>query len=329
MASLQVEDGGHDLERLRGAMPGALRVEELSALERRLRWQVLGASGSTTSTLLRSGLRLSASTVSWEQPWRMAVEHGLSSIKLILMRGCGPRLRTSDGGDHGLRGGLFHMGQIRRPVRLEFEFGEPPSRCLHEQLALEVERERLLEMLGAKALPEPLEQVLQGAGAYPTRALPMGPALFRLFDELLGCDARGASRVLHLEAKGIELLASLVDRIEECARGQAPGLSAVDRERLERARQMLIARLEEAPSLAALARAAGLNEFKLKAGFRALFGRPVHAYLRERRMHEALRLLRLRRYTVTEVATRVGYANPSKFAAAFRKQFGQSPSDLG
>jgi AraC-like DNA-binding protein len=31
---------------------------------------------------------------------------------------------------------------------------------------------------------------------------------------------------------------------------------------------------------------------------------------------------------VTEVAQRVGYENPSKFAAAFRRQFGLSPSSL-
>ena len=31
---------------------------------------------------------------------------------------------------------------------------------------------------------------------------------------------------------------------------------------------------------------------------------------------------------VTEVAQRVGYSNPSKFAAAFRRRFGMSPSAL-
>ena len=73
---------------------------------------------------------------------------------------------------------------------------------------------------------------------------------------------------------------------------------------------------------------AGFNETLLKGRFRALFGTSVFAYLRQIRMEEARRLLLERHLNVTEVAQRVGYANPSKFAAAFRRQFGKSPSAL-
>jgi AraC-like DNA-binding protein len=49
---------------------------------------------------------------------------------------------------------------------------------------------------------------------------------------------------------------------------------------------------------------------------------------RQQRMEEAHRLLRAGRHNVTEVAARVGYENPSKFAAAFRKHFGVRPSSV-
>ncbi|WP_437947622.1 helix-turn-helix domain-containing protein [Sorangium sp. So ce296] len=39
--------------------------------------------------------------------------------------------------------------------------------------------------------------------------------------------------------------------------------------------------------------------------------------------------MRQRACNVTEVAQRVGYENPSKFAAAFRKRFGVPPSTVG
>jgi AraC-like DNA-binding protein len=120
----------------------------------------------------------------------------------------------------------------------------------------------------------------------------------------------------------------MCDELLEAARAEQPRLSADDVERLERVRRHLVERLEEPPTLAALARMAGWNETKLKGGFRALFGTSVFAYVRQARMEEARRLLLARRLNVTEVAQRVGYENPSKFAAAFRKQFGLPPSAL-
>ncbi len=141
-------------------------------------------------------------------------------------------------------------------------------------------------------------------------------------------DVKGASRLLWYEAKSLELIALMTDELAETARASAPNLSAHDIDRLERVRICLSEHLDEPPTLAELARKAGFNENKLKGGFRTLFGAPVFAYLRQLRMEEARRLLRKHHLDVSEVAQRVGYANPSKFAAAFRREFGMSPSAL-
>ena len=60
--------------------------------------------------------------------------------------------------------------------------------------------------------------------------------------------------------------------------------------------------------------------------FRREVGVSPIAYVRRRRLEQSLQLLESGRYGVTEVATRVGYENPSAFAAAFRQQFGVAPS---
>jgi AraC-like DNA-binding protein len=156
----------------------------------------------------------------------------------------------------------------------------------------------------------------------------MTPRLFRLLEELANADVRGASRLLWYEAKSLELIALVSDELAEEASASRPHLTAHDIDRLERARAHLVARLEAPATLAELARIAGFNETKLKAGFRSLFGTSVFAYLRRARLQEARRLLLERELNVTEIALRVGYANPSKFAAAFRRQFGMSPSDV-
>ena len=195
-----------------------------------------------------------------------------------------------------------------------------------EVVCLDVGAERLKELLGVEVLPGSIQRMLEAERAYAIDAQPMTPELFRLLDEVLYCDASRASRQLYVEGKGLELLALLVDRLNETDRAASSPLSPADIERLQLARRILLARLDTQPSHRDLARRAGLNEAKLKAGFRALFGSSGFAYLRCQRMEEARRLLRARSYNVTEVAARVGYSNPSKFAAAFRKQFGTSPS---
>jgi AraC-like DNA-binding protein len=75
-----------------------------------------------------------------------------------------------------------------------------------------------------------------------------------------------------------------------------------------------------------LARHCGSSESTVLRAFRKELGIAPLGYLRRRRLEEALQLLETGRYGVTEVATRVGYENPSAFAVAFRQKFGVAPS---
>ena len=298
---LTIEASEHDLQQFsQHATAGGSKVDVLGPRGRRLHWDSIGRSGRVTSVVLDSGIALSVSTVDWDRPWSVSIDQNASALKFTLLRGRGPRLTTSDGGDYSLRGGAFHLACVHRPVRMTFDFDEPPVPAHHEQLSVEIEPKRLAALLGVSVLPAPIERVLADPRAYPAVALPMGPALVRVFDEIAGGDERGISWKLHLEAMGLELVAAVIDRLEQSARAELSHLSAHERERLEAARRLLLARMVDPPSVPALARAVGLNEFKLKAGFRALFGSPVFTYLRARRMDEAWRLLGERRYTVTE-----------------------------
>ena len=68
-----------------------------------------------------------------------------------------------------------------------------------------------------------------------------------------------------------------------------------------------------------------ISETSMKNYFRGVFGQNISAYLRELRMRKASELLTGSRLSVSEVTEQVGYINQSKFAAAFKKQFGISP----
>jgi AraC-like DNA-binding protein len=217
------------------------------------------------------------------------------------------------------------LGQIKGPLELRVR---PTSDMLMECVSVSMSARRLRELLGAEELPEAFRNVTESKDRYPLVSQDMTPGLFRLLDEILNADVSGTSRLLWHEAKTLELIALMTDELAETARASKPHLSAHDIDRLERVRRCLVEHLEAPPTLSELARAGGFNETTLKGAFRARFGASVFAYLRQIRMEEARRLLLQRRLNVTEVAQRVGYANPSKFAASFRRQFGMPPSAL-
>lgn len=66
----------------------------------------------------------------------------------------------------------------------------------------------------------------------------------------------------------------------------------------------------------------------MKQCFKSVFGSTIGNYLFQYRMNQAAVLLKTRRdMTVAEIAGRVGYDSPSKFAMAFRKLMAMSPME--
>lgn len=101
-----------------------------------------------------------------------------------------------------------------------------------------------------------------------------------------------------------------------------------DLDRIRQARALLVHRMTAPPTLGALAREVGVNELKLKAGFRRLWGTTVFEVLRQERLAEARRLLDTGECNVSTAAFRVGYTNTSHFAKSFQQRFGVSPGTL-
>ncbi|SMR81145.1 MULTISPECIES: AraC family transcriptional regulator [Stenotrophomonas] len=77
--------------------------------------------------------------------------------------------------------------------------------------------------------------------------------------------------------------------------------------------------------VAALAGVLGMEPTTFSRALRAATGMPPYAYLTQRRMQWAQCALSAGQ-SVTDVALACGYANPSKFAAAFRRVAGCTPS---
>lgn len=158
--------------------------------------------------------------------------------------------------------------------------------------------------------------VMQHVGVMDRRSAELSSAM-------LHCDYVGAARRLFLESGALGLLAGQLARAEP---SRAP--RRCTRKRLEQAREHLEANLAEPPSIVALARMVGLNDFALKRDFKQAFGTTVFGYVRERRLERAAAEL-LDGLSVQEAAHSVGYDNPRCFADAFRRRYGVPPSRIG
>lgn len=133
------------------------------------------------------------------------------------------------------------------------------------------------------------------------------------------------ARQLYLNGKIFELL-SLYFSEKKANTESCPFLNNEETVRkIKNAKEYLLKHFDNPPGLKALARLAGLNEFQLKVGFKQIYGNTVFGYLLDHKLDYSRLQLDTGKFKVNEVATQVGYTNPSHFISAFRKKFGITP----
>jgi AraC-like DNA-binding protein len=74
-----------------------------------------------------------------------------------------------------------------------------------------------------------------------------------------------------------------------------------------------------------LAQKVGINEFKLKQGFKVIFNKGVHQYRLGVRLQHAKSKLEETDLTIEEIAYTVGFKSRDGFTNAFKKEFKISP----
>jgi AraC family transcriptional regulator, transcriptional activator of the genes for pyochelin and ferripyochelin receptors len=179
-------------------------------------------------------------------------------------------------------------------------------------------------------LPLPLERLRQGneGDRFHQSLGRITPAMQTALQHILQCPYQGATKRLYLESKVLELLALQIHQWTEhtlSSNEASRPLRPDDIERLYHAKDILLQNADSPPSLMDLARQAGLNDYKLKRGFRQVFGTTVFGYLQIHRMDQAKQLLADSSLSVAGVAQRVGYTSQSRFCDAFKRQFNLSP----
>ena len=95
--------------------------------------------------------------------------------------------------------------------------------------------------------------------------------------------------------------------------------------KIKKAKEIIISRMAEPPSLNELANEIGLSLKKLKDGFKHIYGETVFNFLLDYKLDYSRKLLLTKKHNVAEISSLIGYSTSSHYIAAFKKKFGTTP----
>ncbi len=156
--------------------------------------------------------------------------------------------------------------------------------------------------------------------------LPFTSSIAVVLSQILQAKVHDSMKSLYFKGKVYELLSLYFNKNEDPSLEQCPFL--VDEEnvrKIRKAKDVILERMSDPPSLENLATEIGLSLKKLKEGFKQLYGDTVFAYLLDHKMEEARRMLDSQKFNVNEVGLKLGYSTASHFIAAFKKKYGTTP----
>ena len=154
----------------------------------------------------------------------------------------------------------------------------------------------------------------------------VSPSMAIVLNQLINYSLNASIKSLYFKGKAYELLSLYFNRSEDTDVEQCPFL--VDETnviKIRKAKDIVVARMAEPPTLQELADEVGLNLKKLKEGFKQIYGDSVFSFLFDYKMEVARKLLESGENNVNEVGHRIGYSTASHFIAAFKKKYGTTP----
>jgi len=154
----------------------------------------------------------------------------------------------------------------------------------------------------------------------------ISPGIYSAIDDIRKCTFEGLNRRIYLESKVYELIALICAGSDK--QQQEHGISHRDRERILWAASLIQENLNHSFTIFEIARTVGINQTKLKTGFKNVFGHTVFGYLQEIRMTQAKKYILDTKLSIHEIGLLLGYQNTSNFSIAFKKVQGISPNKL-
>lgn len=149
----------------------------------------------------------------------------------------------------------------------------------------------------------------------------------QVIQEIINCPYSEDLQQLFLLSKSIELLV-LQAKLYEEEQVDLFIKTEKDRKKFIEAKELLSTKLDDPPTIIELSKIMGINEYKLKRGFKELFGTTIFGYIHAQRMELAKKLLLGSSKSAKEIAYETGYSSPQHFSTAFKKTFGVTPNSV-
>lgn len=155
------------------------------------------------------------------------------------------------------------------------------------------------------------------------------PQMKRVLQDLVHNEYTGTMKKMYIESKIVEVLLQVIKYGGENRYDLSGGsLSRSDIDKLYYVRELVSNNLQNPYSLRELSRLAGINEFKLKKGFKEIFSTTIFNHLYDERMVLGQKLLIEQDTSIADIAQQVGYKNPTHFTAAFKRKFNELPKEV-
>lgn len=198
------------------------------------------------------------------------------------------------------------------------------SQRLHVRLPREEVSATCAELLG-QPLPRPPEfdPLMPAGGPAQQRWLALTALLLDRADAPAGSPL--LSR-LHRQLTELAILTLLTEHRHSYSDRLRVPVPAPAPRHVRRAEAFMRAHAADAPTLADVARAAGVGVRTLSAGFQAQHGSSPMRWLRELRLQGARADLRRGDGSVADIALRWGFGHFGRFAADYARRFGEAPS---
>jgi len=148
-------------------------------------------------------------------------------------------------------------------------------------------------------------------------------------ESIINCSYPQPKRDFYIRTKAMEFMGYIfTEYLFQETNNKKSVLQPEEVDKIRNVRTYIHSRIETPPTIKELAKISGINDCKLKAGFKEVFGTTIYGYIRSEKMSQAKIMLETGRYNVSEIAWDLGYTNVSHFIQAFKKCYNVTPGQI-